>query len=188
MIKLRFLFLFIFLVFFCKAQKDEDIDKKINFVNYTEIGLVQNSNFINNSLRYSFQTINGVEINEKSSFGIGLGYDTYYFDNLIPVFVDIRRFLFKHKKSGFFISLSSGNFFSFNKSTITSNSLFLYPQIGLQFYITQNVSLNLNFGYQYRYALARSLDVWDSVSMQMISQEMPNFNLHFYPFKIGFKF
>lgn len=60
MIKLRFLFLFIFLVFFCKAQKDEDIDKKINFVNYTEIGLVQNSNFINNSLRYSFQTINGV--------------------------------------------------------------------------------------------------------------------------------
>lgn len=188
MARLSFFYGFIFMLLSAFSQKDSIEIKKIRFVNYTEIGLAKNDqNFMENQTRFSFQTINGIELNKKMSIGIGVGLDRYLYEDLIPLFLDFRRNIIG-VKHGLFFELSSGVFIKSNKDSWIDYAPFVYPQIGYRVAIVDDINLTISFGYQYRLVVHRPYEYWDQENSALAVFQVPNANRVFYPIKIGVKF
>jgi hypothetical protein len=156
------------------------INRKYNYINYTEIGISnQTTNFNNPDINYSFQTVNGILINQKTSIGIGIGKDMFFSYNLIPLFLDLRWNL-GNKKHGFFLNLSTGYLISNNNSLIKYSS-FVNPQIGYRIPLIKSTELIFSLGLQYRYIAFKSYE--DCATGEKLFD-----NKYYYPFKMGFKF
>lgn len=104
---------------------------------------------------WQFQTINGIQY--KTFFGgVGVGLDNYYFKT-IPLFVDLRKNVFKKKQTPFaYIDLGANVPWDRAKIETWSSSYysggFLYDMgIGYSFPIKGRFALNISAGYSEKF-------------------------------------
>jgi len=131
--------------------------KKKGFLNITEIGFGFGVNTIN-TYRGSFdidgqdpilgiRTINGYQLNEYFSFGLGVGFEAFLDgDNkgaLIPFTVD-TRINFRKGKISPVLNLNGG----YSVGVQNSSGLAANPSIGMKLYLTKKIAYIFNIGYK----------------------------------------
>lgn len=131
--------------------------KKKGYINITEPGFGFGINTINTS-HGSFdiskgdpiigiRTINGYQLNEHYSFGLGIGFEAILDGTkkgaLVPLTGDVR-INFKKGKLSPTLNLNGGYSIGFqNSSGLTAN-----PSIGLRLYLTKKIAFLANIGYK----------------------------------------
>jgi hypothetical protein len=128
--------------------------KKSGFINISEVSFcpgvgnvkVGSYSFKNEDYSFGFRTINGAQVNEHLSLGIGLGIDKYKNTSLLPITFDARATFLKGKVSpvftaniGYAISLDGDK-----------GGLVINPQIGVKAYISKTVAYLFNIGYKWQ--------------------------------------
>lgn len=137
----------IFCVIALSSQLITNAQSKLKFANNNLVGLLSGSS--SNALQ--LQTINGVSY-KTFSFGIGVGIDNYYFKT-IPVFADVRKYIFEKRQTPF-VYIDVGSNFSTKKDegttwqTITYQAGFYYDfGIGYKWTIGKQFHINSSFGF-----------------------------------------
>lgn len=128
--------------------------KKSGFINITEINYcpgIGDINFGNYTVKnednsFGFRTVNGYQLNEHLSLGIGIGIDKYKNATLLPITVDARSTFLKGKVSPVFTA-NIGYAVGLND---VSSGLIINPQIGIKTYISRNVAYLFNVGYKWQ--------------------------------------
>lgn len=136
-----------------KTSKAADF-KKSGYINLTEIsfcpgiGTINVDNFLlrNEDYSFGFKTINGYQINEHLSLGIGIGIDKYLNATLLPITLDTRVTILKGRISPTFNAIAG---YSIGKSE-RECGLVVNPSFGIKIYITKNVGSYFNFGYKWQ--------------------------------------
>lgn len=107
----------------------------------------------------SFQLVNGYSFNEHWDLGLGLGLESFWWDQYIPVFVEGRYNLlnkpftpFVNVMAGYEVPVSNWNF---NKGGFTTGT-----RVGVTRYIGNRVALSTSLGYRYAY-LVEENSWWD---------------------------
>jgi hypothetical protein len=131
--------------------------KKKGFLNITELGFGFGVNTIN-TYRGSFdishaypisgiRTINGYQMNEYFSFGLGVGFESIIDGTnkgaLMPLTADVRMNLRKGKITPT-LTLNGGYAVGFQ----TSSGLTANPTVGVRIYITKKIAFLFNMGYE----------------------------------------
>jgi hypothetical protein len=128
--------------------------KKSGFINVTEINyslgvgdvIVGNYTYKNVDNSFGFRTINGYQLNEHLSLGIGIGIDKYKSATLLPITFDARATILKGKVSPVFTA-NIGYAVGLND---VKGGLVINPQIGFKTYISKNVAYLFNVGYKWQ--------------------------------------
>jgi hypothetical protein len=129
--------------------------KSHGFINISEILYCQGFGLItydgtqtygnNTSHSFGFRTVNGIQINNHLSIGIGVGIDKYDIDTHIPITIDVRYSFINGKLSPTFNS----NFgYSFGLDNAISG-VEINPSIGIRSYISQKNAYFFNIGYKW---------------------------------------
>lgn len=126
--------------------------KKSGFINLTEInycpgiGRVKYGNYDFENIDYSFgfRTVNGFQLNEHLSLGIGIGIDKYKNVTLLPITFDARATILKGKVSPVF-TMNAGYAVGLDD---VKGGIVINPQIGIKTYISNNVAYVFNIGYK----------------------------------------
>ena len=121
---------------------------KLKFKTINQVGLLAGASA--NSLQ--LHSVNGVSYKTFSA-GIGLGFDNYYF-RTIPVFLDVRKYIFKEKHTPF-VYAGLGLNFPEKKENIKSQwqqskykgGFYCDLGIGYQVPLKGKLALNMSFGY-----------------------------------------
>ncbi len=136
---------------------DPIVYKKKGFLNITEIGFGFGVNTIN-TYKGSFdiegqypilgiRTINGYQVNEHFSFGLGVGFEAFLDGDskgaLIPFTID-TRINFKKGKITPVLNLNGG----YSVGVQNSSGLAANPSIGLKLYLTKKIAYVFNIGYK----------------------------------------
>ena len=98
----------------------------------------------NEDISFGFKTVNGYQVSEHFSIGLGLGIDRYKEATLIPITLDLRFPVLKAKMSPVFI-FGVGRSSGLNdvKGGFTTNFGF-----GIRSYMSDNSAFIFNFGYK----------------------------------------
>lgn len=128
--------------------------KKSGYINITEInfcpgiGDVKFRDFKvkNDDNSFGFRTINGYQLNEHLSLGIGIGIDKYKDATLMPITFDGRATILKGKVSPVFTA-NVGYSVGLND---VKGGLIINPQIGVKTYISKSVAYIFNIGYKWQ--------------------------------------
>jgi hypothetical protein len=128
--------------------------KKSGYINITEInfcpgiGDVKYENFKvkNDDNSFGFRTINGYQLNEHLSLGIGIGIDKYKNATLMPITFDGRATILKGKVSPVFTA-NVGYSVGLND---VKGGLIINPQIGVKIFISKTVAYIFNIGYKWQ--------------------------------------
>jgi hypothetical protein len=128
--------------------------KKSGFINLTEINYcpgigditLGNSTVKNIDNSFGFKTVNGYQINEHLSIGLGLGLDKYTNATLIPISFDARATFIKGQVSPVF-NANVGYSVGLNG---VSGGMVINPSIGIKAYISNNVAYLFNVGYKWQ--------------------------------------
>jgi hypothetical protein len=167
--------------------------KKSGFINQTEInyspgiGLIEyGNNSIRNSINFiGFRTVNGYQLNQHFSFGIGIGIDNYKDETFLPVTADIRMTLLKGKASPVF-TWNVG--YAVGLNNIQGGVIF-NPQIGIKTFISKNVAYLFNLGYK---SLGQEITYIDGYIFQPPAPTprfvTENINFKFITISTGFSF
>lgn len=137
--------------------KDPTDYKKKGFLNITEIGFgfgIYTINTYHGSFDIKGQfpilglrTINGYQLNEYFSFGLGVGFDAFLDgDNkgaLIPFTAD-TRINFRKGKLSPTLNLNGG----YSVGVENSSGLIANPSIGMKLYLTKKIAYLFNIGYK----------------------------------------
>ena len=126
--------------------------KKSGFINLTEINFspgvgyvkVEDYKFKNDDYSFGFRTVNGYQLNEHLSLGIGIGIDKYKFATLIPITFDVRATILKGKSSPVFTA-NVGYAVGLDD---VKGGLVINPQIGIKTYLSKDVAFLFNVGYK----------------------------------------
>ena len=126
--------------------------KKSDFINLTEInyspGIGDVGNYgRNNEYSFGFRTVNGSQLNEHLSLGIGIEIDRYKDVTLLPITFDARATILKGKVSPVFTA-NVGYAAGLNDNV--EGGLVINPQIGIKTYISKNVAYLFNVGYKWQ--------------------------------------
>ena len=128
--------------------------KKCGFINITEnnygLGIGDFKSFDrtekNQDFSFGIRTVNGYQINNYCSLGIGIGIEKNNFGTFLPITFDARAAILKGQVSpvfdanfGYAITLYPSD----AKGGFTIN-----PSFGIRVYISKNVSYILNIGYK----------------------------------------
>jgi hypothetical protein len=136
------IFISCFLCFFGHSQKYE-----LGYYNSTTIGSLPFS-----KINPSFNTVNGIKINEHWRYGIGLGFEKFDKQAYLPLFINVRYNL-KTKKLTPYVSLIAGyrlslvNGFKFGCFKFGGPTTGL--QVGLDQYFSKHVGITASFGYRF---------------------------------------
>jgi len=142
-----------------KENKLKDLEdyKKKGFLNINELGFGFGINTINTyhgsvdiDKQYpmmGIRTINGYQLNEYFSFGLGIGFEAFLDGDekgaLMPLMLD-ARFNFLKGKYAPTLNLNCGYSVGFqNSSGIAAN-----PSIGFKMYLTKKIAYLFNIGYK----------------------------------------
>ncbi len=162
--------------------------KKKGFINFTEMIYspgIGNLNYIysgmKNSEEYSIglRTINGYQLNEHLSLGIGVGFElSRSIAPLLPITFDARVTFLKGRVSPVF-SLNAGYPFSLQNDNY-KGLLVINPQIGIKTYISKNVAYLFNVGYKLELIKVNSYSYYNSINSRV--------NFQFITISTGFSF
>lgn len=176
--------------------------KSSGFINLTELNYcLGNGDVIiggktgkNEKYSYGIKTVNGYQINEHFSLGVGLGIDIYDYKNtttsatttkttFLPITFDARATILKGKVSPVFTA-NGGYAIGLNdvKGGLTFN-----PQIGIKSFISKNAALIFNIGYKWQEQEVNYSDGFDYYSQSYIMKKT-NVYYQFISFSAGFSF
>ncbi len=175
-------------------KSKETAFKKSGFINQTEInyspgiGYLEygNYNVKNTANSYGFRTVNGFQLNEHFSIGVGIGIDNYQNATLFPITLDSRVTILKGKVSPVFI----WNFGYAVGLNDIKGGIIMNPQIGIKTFISKNVAYLFNFGYK---LLGQEITYLDGYNYSNPISKTPifvteNINLKFLTISTGFAF
>ena len=157
--------------------------KKSGYINLTEINYspgIGDVKFGYNTLKnddysFGFRTVNGYQLNEHLSLGIGIGIDKYKNATLLPITFDARATILKGKVSPVFTA-NIGYAVGLNG---VKGGLVINPQIGIKTYISKNVAYLFNIGYKLQA---------QEVTNYTFSYKTENVYFHFFSISSGFAF
>jgi hypothetical protein len=127
----------------CFAQQKS----RFRFTSINQVGTLSGES----STDFQMQTINGVNYNMVSA-GMGIGLD-YYYEQTIPVFIDLRKKFFN--RSGPFFFVDAGYSISIKNSLEEfemdrKGGLYYAVGLGYEFPIDKKVNAVFDFGYSYK--------------------------------------
>ena len=128
--------------------------KKSGFINLTEINYSPGIGYVNSGYDtvrnddyfFGFKTVNGFQLNEYLSLGIGVGLEKYKSATLLPITFDARATILKGKVSPVF----AGNFGYAVGLINGKGGLVINPQIGMKIYFSKSVAYFFNVGYKWQ--------------------------------------
>jgi hypothetical protein len=133
--------------------------KKSGFINLTEINYcpgisdLQVGNYTVKDQYYcfGFKTVNGYQVNEHLSLGIGIGLEQCRIGvlknaTLLPITFDARATILTGRVSPVF-TVNTGYTIGFND---VKGGLVFNPQIGIKTYISKNLAYIFNVGYRWQ--------------------------------------
>lgn len=164
--------------------------KKSGFINLTEInyspgiGEVKVGNYTvkNDDYSFGFRTVNGYQLNEHLSLGIGVGIDKYKNTTLLPITFDARATILKGKVSPVFTA-NVGYAVGLND---VKGGLVINPQIGIKTYISKNVAYLFNVGFKWQGQEATYISGYNYYGGYTTKTE--NVNFYFITISTGFAF
>ena len=126
--------------------------KKSDFINLTEInyspGIGDVGNYGRNyDYSFGFRAVNGYQLNEHLSLGIGIGIDRYKYATFLPITFDARATILKGKVSPVFTANVG---YAAGLNDYVKGGLVINPQIGIKTYISKNVAYLFNVGYKWQ--------------------------------------
>jgi len=132
--------------------------KKIEYFFYLQSGTLIGCNecSLGKELTYSGATVHGVKIGNRLRVGAGIGYDSYYVGNSLPVFGSASWDLFSNKNA-FFIQFNYGGALKFWKHSLyeeygyqnSEGGRMVNPMVGYRIrYHDMSVSLMVGYKYQ----------------------------------------
>jgi hypothetical protein len=154
------LIIFLLLILSCNIDAQEIKQPKVNsfkkrgFVNITEIsyglgfGRVDfKSNALTNETSIvGIRIINGYQLNEYFTFGVGIGFEKYLeLPPLLPISLN-ARFIFLNKRISPYLDINTAYGFGLLKES--SGGVSFNPNIGLRVFITNTSSFLLSIGYK----------------------------------------
>ena len=168
--------------------------KKSGIIKQTEtnyspgIGVIKygNNSVKNTSNSYGFRTVNGFQLNEHFSFGVGIGIDNYQNATFLPITFDTRITFLKGKVSPVFI----WNFGYAVGLNDIQGGMTLNPQIGIKTFITKNVAYLFNFGYKVLGQEITYIDGYNILTPGVLTPRIytENINFKFITISTGFAF
>lgn len=161
---MKYIKLFLFLCIQSQAltSKSQIPDKKLTFVNYTEVGGLfgrvvsgtQSNELVENKTSLTFQTLNGVQFTKRLAVGALVGVDWYKSALLMPVGAGVRFQLTKpsDRNVSVFASADVGYALTWLHKSSTGyavkGGLMLNPGIGLRFGKPANGGMLLSLSYK----------------------------------------
>lgn len=163
----------------CFAQEKS----KIRFRSINQVGTLTGES----STEFQMQTINGINY-QTISAGVGVGLD-YYYEQTIPVFIDLRKKFFD--KSGPFIFADAGfsvpvknSFDEFEMDR--KGGLYYVLGLGYEFPIDKKVFAVFDFGYSYkRFSKVIDSEPWRSSTHEFATYD---YSLNRISVKAGLRF
>jgi hypothetical protein len=160
--------------------------KKSGFINITEINFCpgvgnvefNNYQYKNSDNSFGLKTVNGYQINEHFSIGIGIGIDKYKEATLLPITFDARATILKGKISPVF---NANVGYSVGLNDI-KGGLIINPSIGIKTYISKNTAYLFNVGYKLQ---SQEYFIYDYYSGFYVSKTV---NFGFLTINTGFSF
>ncbi len=173
------------------SKKSSQINdfKKRGYINITEINYcpgIGSSNSGNYSL--GFRTVNGYQLNEYLSLGIGLGIDANKIQTLLPITFDLRATILKGIVSPVF-NVNIGYAYLLNNKNSNyyselNGGLIINPSFGIKTYISKNTAFLFNIGYKMQWTTA-TIDLYSVGSNGFITTQS---QYQFLSFNTGFSF
>lgn len=140
------------------------------FFNNTTFGVLLGENNYNNPLvNFTFNMVNGYQLNNKIQIGIGIGMDVIYQQLLFPVSFDFKYYLRKSSFSPFAGAFAGYSFQTkndendpdiwnyYNLNDIKSGRMY-GAEIGIRNYTKENVGYTLSIGYRFQYLSTKYQD------------------------------
>lgn len=104
---------------------------------------------------FSFQSISGITLNKRWNFGIGVGVESFRYEKIVPLFLDVKYNLLKGDNSPF-LELIGGYATSFR------SNYYYYPSnvnygataglsVGMRMFFSKHVGLSSSIGVRYSY-------------------------------------
>jgi len=128
--------------------------KEKGYFNITDVGVLAGRDSYQNKYSFSFLLINGYQLKNRLSFGLGTGLE--FMDiPLAPAFIDIRHTIFKGKLSPF-VAVRGGysfplvNYYENGYEPRYQGGYMVGSVIGIKNYITDNAALVLSVGFRHQ--------------------------------------
>lgn len=134
------------------------------FYNTTSIGMMTGS-----QVSGSFQVVNGYALNENWHFGFGIGFEKFYYQSYVPLFLETRCHLLK-KASTPFISIGLGYTAPTHNFDRYFGGFLGQAHIGYKQHINDHLGLLTSVGYRYSYLISESNNWWISQPITEITE------------------
>ena len=125
---------------------DNENAKQSGYINITELNFNFNVGINSYYHSYGIRTVNGYLFNPYFSLGLGIGIDQYPYVAYIPVYADLRTYLFPKKIVTPFAAMDLG--YSIAASRGDGGNVLVNPSFGLRYYAWKKVALNFSLGVQ----------------------------------------
>jgi len=154
--------------------------KKKGFQNITEVGFGFGINTINTyhgsvdiakqNPIMGLRTINGYQLNEYFSFGLGIGFEAFLDGTkkgaLMPITLDTRINFMKGKFSPV-LNLNGGYSVGFqNSSGLAAN-----PSVGMKIYLTKKIACLFNIGYKVQQQNVKTIDQYGGSIIRIVNYQ-----------------
>ncbi len=158
---------------------------KGGYFNNTSFGVLIGENNYNNPLvNFTFNMINGYQINNHLQTGIGIGVDVIYQQLFFPVFFDFKYHMRESSFSPFIGAFGGYSFqtekdeekprywdYYYSQNEIKSGHMYGI-EIGIRNYTKENLGYTLSIGYRFQYLSAKYQD-W-SYNVEVLEEHYLN--------------
>ena len=93
----------------------------------------------------SISGVGGAQVGDHFSLGVGVGWDNYRLDPMVPLFLDLKGYFLKGQVSPF-VFVDGG--YSLNLSSLPFSGLMLNPGAGVRVFINNASAFNVEVGYK----------------------------------------
>ncbi|MBO9203601.1 MULTISPECIES: PH domain-containing protein [Niastella] len=183
-----------FLMTNAQEAKQEQPAKKGCSCSFSSINLVGIITGAKNNF-YQLQTINGIRY--KTWFaGIGVGVDPY-FRTSYPLFLDLRKNIFKKSSTPFLYADVGGHFLKDKTDQLNqwyediySSGVYTDAGMGYRFTVLSKIGLAISAGYSYKYVERRNKFIGDNCTTGRCYDNYYTYRqyLHRGTIKLGFQF
>lgn len=172
------------------TQAQDESNASLRYVNITEMGFLAGPMYNSQPAPFTVMNINGVEINNQLTTGIGVGFE-FINETTLPVFADVRYFFRDSKfspyvalQAGYSIPLSSetdiyppyyyydylSSFYPYpyyNYQYKSAGGVMINPSVGFKNMFNENLGFTFSLGYRYQQLNYNSTENDDNVLMEL---------------------